>query len=135
MSTINYNLFISLFILGKRTVCTLCGKAVKVLKAHMAFMHGTDFCPCPLCKLTFKHPDALKVHLRRHRTQDRKQKIADTTCKICGEKCKDMRRLSRHTNEVHKGESAKIHVCSFCGKSFFGRPQKVRMNNITKEVD
>lgn len=111
--------------LSSRTYCDICGKSVRVLKTHMAFKHGTEFSPCPLCKSVFKHPDALKVHLRHHRKKDGMKVDNDTTCKDCGKTFQLKRTLHRHISQVHLGEAAKKHLCCYCGKRFFGKVQKV----------
>lgn len=121
-------LIITFFVLSlaKRSYCDICGKSVRVMKTHMAFMHGTEFCPCPLCKSVFKHPDALKVHLRNHRKKDKmKEENDDLTCKDCGKVFPLKRTLQRHIGQVHLGDNAKKHLCCYCGKRFFGRTQKV----------
>ena len=115
---------------GEKTSCYICGKFVKVLDVHVAFKHGTEFSPCPLCKRTFNHPKALKMHLRRHRTQDKIEKSNDendTLCSECGKVTSSKTALVRHINEVHRSEKDKPYMCTYCGKRFFIKSYKVNL--------
>ena len=108
----------------KKTVCTICGKHISDLKAHMKVIHGEQLgmpmFQCELCD--FKSPIILKLnkHMETHKPPE--------ACKQCGAMVKNMR---RHIETVHTVAEQRKHQCPDCGK---GCNNKSELNNHRMNV-
>jgi KRAB domain-containing zinc finger protein len=95
-----------------QSVCSFCGKQFQssYIKEHMLSAHGEEYVTCLPCKRSFRHPIALKSHMKKaHGT---------VSCNECGKVCNSMRYLKHHIRSQHTPDALKPFRCSKCSKGF-----------------
>lgn len=101
----------------EKNICNVCAKEIKDKKSfekhvreHYNGSGPRIKCPMPNCDSWLKDEDNLKVHLRRHNTDNESYK-----CPLCDKICPNRRALSSHKVYVHSKAEFK---CEHCDKSF-----------------
>ncbi|KAM7345523.1 transcription factor grauzone-like [Cochliomyia hominivorax] len=101
----------------EKNICNVCAKEIKDkksfekhVKEHYNGSGPRIKCPLPNCDSWLKDEDSLKVHLRRHNTDNETYK-----CPLCDKICPNRRALSSHKVYVHSKAAFK---CDHCDKTF-----------------
>ncbi|NXP54519.1 ZN142 protein, partial [Heliornis fulica] len=100
--------------------CPLCHYSSvekNALNRHMASMHEdisnfySDIYSCPVCKEKFRLSQALKEHLKTHKTETKRLSCFQGDCDYCVE---DRKEFVRHLKDAHgiKAVECKYHACS-----------------------
>ncbi|NXN52782.1 ZN142 protein, partial [Rynchops niger] len=100
--------------------CPLCHYSSvekNALNRHMASMHEdisnfySDVYSCPVCEEKFRLSQALKEHLKTHKTEPKRLSCFQGGCGYCAE---DRKEFVRHLKDVHgiKAVECKYHACS-----------------------
>nr|XP_005279772.3 zinc finger protein 142 [Chrysemys picta bellii] len=100
--------------------CPLCHYSSvekNALNRHMASMHEnisnfySDVYACPVCQETFRLSQALKDHLKTHKTEPKRLSCFQDDCGYCSE---DRKEFIRHLKEAHgiRAVECKYHACS-----------------------
>uniref|UniRef100_A0A8C5U1J8 Zinc finger protein 142 n=1 Tax=Malurus cyaneus samueli TaxID=2593467 RepID=A0A8C5U1J8_9PASS len=100
--------------------CPLCHYSSvekNALNRHMASMHEdisnfySDVYSCPVCEEKFRLSQALKEHLKTHKTEPKKLSCFHGDCNYCAE---DRKEFVRHLKDAHgiKAVECKYHACS-----------------------
>lgn len=98
-------------------VCHVCAKEIrdkrsfeKHVRLHYEDSGPRIKCPHSNCESWLKDEDNLKLHLRRHKTEEKAYK-----CPECGKLYKNQRALTSHKKYTH---SAEVFPCGECNKHF-----------------
>ncbi|NXW40611.1 ZN142 protein, partial [Nyctiprogne leucopyga] len=100
--------------------CPLCHYSSvekNALNRHMASMHEdisnfySDVYSCPVCEEKFRLSQALKEHLKTHKTEPKRLSCFQGGCDYCAE---DRKEFARHLKDAHgiKAVECKYHACS-----------------------
>ncbi|NXT40038.1 ZN142 protein, partial [Pelecanoides urinatrix] len=100
--------------------CPLCHYSSvekNALNRHMASMHEdisnfySDVYSCPVCEEKFQLSQALKEHLKTHKTEPKRLSCFQGGCNYCAE---DRKEFVRHLKDAHgiKAVECKYHACS-----------------------
>ncbi|KFQ36076.1 Zinc finger protein 142, partial [Mesitornis unicolor] len=100
--------------------CPLCHYSSvekNAVNRHMASMHEdisnlySDVYSCPVCKEKFQLSQALKEHLKTHKTEPKRLSCFQGGCDYCVE---DRKEFVRHLKDAHgiKAVECKYHACS-----------------------
>ncbi|NXX21185.1 ZN142 protein, partial [Podargus strigoides] len=100
--------------------CPLCHYSSvekNALNRHMASMHEdistfySDVYSCPVCEEKFRLSQALKEHLKTHKTEPKRLSCFQGGCSYCAE---DRKEFVRHLKDAHgiKAVECKYHACS-----------------------
>ncbi|NXW21889.1 ZN142 protein, partial [Circaetus pectoralis] len=100
--------------------CPLCHYSSvekNALNRHMASMHEdisnfySDVYSCPVCEEKFRLSQALKEHLKTHKTEPKRLSCFQGGCNYCAE---DRKEFVRHLKDAHgiKAVECKYHACS-----------------------